>query len=337
MAVSLAVSVTAIIPVWNGRALLLKLLDTLERQTSPPDEVLVIDNGSEDGAPEAAEQRGARVIRLGANRGFAFAVNRGAENCSTDYIAILNSDVELDPEWLRLLLAAKAHFACGKILSAKDLTVIDGLFDLLCRGGCPWRAGSGSRDSREPARAIDMEFPLPRSSWNAESFLKAGLLDERFESYLEDVDFGLRCMAHGFRGQFVPDVICRHHGSAALGRWHGESVRRMARNQVFLIAKHYPRILARRWWWPILVAQGLWGVLAFRHGAGFSWLHGKWEGLRQFGSLPYTPNTGLETALQNQEEAIYKLQKKQGMDWYWRAYFGLTGYKRHSPATWIGS
>lgn len=335
MAVSLAVSVTAIIPVWNGRDLLIKLLDTLERQTSPPDEVLIIDNGSEDGAAEAAEQRGARVIRLGCNRGFAFAVNRGVENCATDYIAILNSDVELDPEWLRLLLDAKTPFACGKILSAKDPAVIDGLFDLLCRGGCPWRAGSGSRDTEEPARVVDIAS-FTAILLERQSFLKVGLLDERFESYLEDVDFGLRCMAQGIHGQFLPDAICRHHGSAALGRWHGESVRRMARNQVFLIAKHYPRTLVSRWWWPILVAQGLWGVLAFRHGAGFSWLRGKWEGLRQFDHLPYTPNAGLETALQNQEAEIYKLQKKQGMDWYWRVYFGLSGYKRHSLTARVG-
>jgi GT2 family glycosyltransferase len=335
VAVSLAVSVTAIIPVWNGRDLLMKLLDTLDRQTLPPDEVLIVDNGSEDGAPEAAERRGARVIRLGANRGFAFAMNRGAENCATDHIAILNSDVELDPEWLRLLLGAKARFACGTILSASDPTVIDGLFDLLCRGGCPWRAGSGGRETGEPPQAIDM------ASFTAivverESFLKAGLLDERFESYLEDVDFGLRCMALGIRGQFLPDAICRHHGSAALGRWHGDSVRRMARNQIFLLAKHYPRTLIRRWWWPILVAQGLWGALAFRHGAGFSWLRGKWEGLRQFGALPHTPNAGLERTLQNHETAVYNMQKKQGMDWYWRVYFGLVGYKRHSPPARVG-
>ncbi len=83
------VSVTVIIPVWNGRHLLMKLLDTLERQTTPVREILVIDNGSADGAPEAAEQRGARVIRLGWNFGFAHAVNRGVSESHTEHIAIL--------------------------------------------------------------------------------------------------------------------------------------------------------------------------------------------------------------------------------------------------------
>jgi GT2 family glycosyltransferase len=325
----MAVSVTAIIPVWNGRDLLMKLLDTIANQSTPVQEILVVDNGSKDGAPEGAESRGARVIRLGRNKGFAYAVNRGVEECRTAQLAILNSDVELDPGWLSALLSVEAPFACGKILSASNPGVIDGTFDLLCRGACPWRAGNGARDGQGPAsRAIEMAS-FTAVLFEREAFLIVGLLDERFESYLEDVDFGLRCMAQGIGGQYVDYATCLHHGSAALGRWHGDSVRRMSRNQVFLIAKHYPRALARRSWWPILVAQGLWGLLAIRHGAGFSWIRGKWEGLREFSRLPHTPNHGLEAALRSHESAIYNLQKKRGMESYGRAYFGLTGDKRH--------
>ena len=136
-------SVTAVIPVWNGRELLLKLLDTIDQQTLKFDEILIVDNGSQDGGPEAAAHRGARVIRLSRNRGFAHAVNRGAEEAGSTKIAILNTDVELEPDWLQLLSAVAEPFATGKIVSAADPNVIDGTFDLLCRGGCPWRAGNG--------------------------------------------------------------------------------------------------------------------------------------------------------------------------------------------------
>jgi GT2 family glycosyltransferase len=322
------VTVTAIIPVWNGRDLLMKLLDSLDLQTAPIDEVLVIDNGSTDGAAEAAEQRGARVIRLGRNTGFAHAVNRGVAECRTDYLAILNSDVELDPAWFAKLLAAKAPFACGKILSAANPAVIDGTYDLTCRGGCPWRSCAGAGDDGPPAGEIECSS-FTAVLFERRAFLSVGSLDETFESYLEDVDFGFRCMAQGMKGQYVPGAVCRHHGSAALGRWNADSVRRMARNQVFLIRKHYPAALALRWWWPILVAHALWGLLALRHGAGFAWLRGKWQGLRKLSSLPQTPNPKLETTLLNQEAAIHTMQERQGMDWYWRAYFGLVGYKRH--------
>ncbi len=317
----MSVGVTAIIPVWNQRELLMKLIDSIEKQSFPVTEILAVDNGSKDGAAEAAEQRGARVVRLGENKGFAQAVNIGVRACSTGHVAILNSDVELDPGWLEALMAAKAPFACGKIVSAADPSVVDGTFDLLCRGGCPWRAGHGGRQAPEDCE-IDMA-PFTAVLFERDAFL---YLDEAFESYLEDVDYGLQCMARGIRGRYVSSAVCRHHGSASLGRWHGDSVRRMSRNQVFLVKKHYPKGLARRWWWPILVAQGLWGLLALRHGAGMDWIRGKWEGRRE---VPHTHNPGLEDALWKQEAAIRELQAEQGMDAYWRVYFGLVGDKRH--------
>ncbi len=320
-------SVTAVIPVWNGRELLLKLLDTIDRQTLKFDEILIVDNGSQDGGPEAAAQLGARVIRLGRNMGFAHAVNRGAQEAGSTKIAILNTDVELEPDWLQLLSAVDEPFATGKILSAADPNVIDGTFDLLCRGGCPWRAGNG-KSYVTAGRHIDMA-PFTAVLFDRDTFISIGMLDECFESYLEDVDFGLRCASRGIQGVYVPEAVCRHHGSATLGRWHGDSVRRMSRNQVFLIAKHYPRPLIRRFWWPILVAHLLWGALAIRHGAGLGWIRGKFEG---FSRIPSQPIAGLDLILERHEAAIYQMQQELGMDWYWRVYFGLTGAKRHSWA-----
>src|SRR5205807_5881007 len=101
--------VSIIVPVWNGRARLERLLHTLRAQTYPIAEMLIVDNGSDDGAPEAAEQMGARVIRLGSNTGFSHAVNRGINECRTAWLALVNSDVELASDWLeRLVEAAQA-------------------------------------------------------------------------------------------------------------------------------------------------------------------------------------------------------------------------------------
>ena len=69
--------ITAIVPVWNGREHLGRLLDSLDKQTLCADEVLAVDNGSTDRAPDLARERGARVIAMGRNAGFAPAVNQG--------------------------------------------------------------------------------------------------------------------------------------------------------------------------------------------------------------------------------------------------------------------
>jgi len=326
--------ISAIVPVWNGRELLLRLLDSLDAQTQPVAELLVVDNGFRDGAPQAARERGARVIAMGRNAGFADAVNRGIEESGGEWLAVLNSDVEMAPDYLAKLLAAAqaggAWFATGKILAAGSNDRIDGTFDAMCRGGTAWRVGSGHTD-----RAA---FSAERQIWSppftavlvrAETFRRVGPLESSFESYLEDVDFGLRCAAQELPGIYVPGALAWHQGSAALGRWHSETVRRIARNQLFLVARHYPPGLLRRWFGAMVVAQVLWGGLALRHGAGVGWVRGVLQGLGRFRAarrscVPIDVEV-LDNLLRSNERLIRDLQTSTGFDSYWKLYFLLTG------------
>jgi GT2 family glycosyltransferase len=323
--------ISAIVPVWNGRDLVARLLTTLAAQTRPAAEVLIVDNGSTDGAPEVARAAGARVIAMGRNAGFAAAVNRGIREAAHPLVAILNSDVELAPDYLEKLAAVDAPFATGKILSPSGL--LDGSFDMTCRGATTWRCGAGQRD----AAPFDQPREIASPPWTAvlyraEVFRQVGLLEESFESYLEDADFGLRCAMQGINGRYVPEARAIHLGSAALGRWHPETVRRMARNQVLLAARHY----GARHVWPVLAAQLLWGAVAVRHGRGLAWARGKAQGLRLFsaarkqmrGSDQSRDREGavadpavLDQALHSNEQFIRAVSR----DSYWKLYFLLTG------------
>jgi N-acetylglucosaminyl-diphospho-decaprenol L-rhamnosyltransferase len=327
-------TVAAVVPVWNGREWLERMLASLARQTRAAAETIVVDNGSTDGAPELARQRGARVIPMGRNAGFAAAVNRGIHECGhlevkPDWIAVLNSDVELAPDYLEKLILAEAWFATGKLLTPA-INRIDGTFDAICRGGTSWRVGSGREDGPIfSERQTIASVPWTAALFRAEIFQRIGLLDERFESYLEDVDFGLRCAAHGIVGVYEPAALAWHKGSAAFGRWHPETVRRIARNQVYLLACHYPASLLTRWIRPILTAHLLWGGVALRHGAGFAWARGAAQGLAGFRRIRKTgvriDEKSLDGFLQSQEFLIRQFQASTGYDSYWRWYFRLAG------------
>jgi GT2 family glycosyltransferase len=327
--------VSIIVPVWNGRALLERLLASLRAQTHPIAAILVIDNGSEDGAPEMAERLGARVIRMGSNTGFSRAVNRGIQECTTEWLAIVNSDVEPAPDWLnRLMEAARppgVWFAAGKLLSTSQRHTIDGTYDALCRGGCAWRVGHERPDGPEFSRAREIWFaPGTASLFRRELFHHIGFLDEGFESYLEDVELGLRCACFNYAGRYVPDAVAVHLGSATLGQWHPATVRRISRNQVLLVAKYYPVRLLFRLLWPVLMAQALWGVLALRHGTFWAFLSGKLDGLLAFraarhgGHVPALKPDRLLQVLHESESEIRRIQHQTGFDWYWRMYFLLT-------------
>ncbi len=326
--------VCAVVPVWNGRELLARLFDTLDAQTLRAGEVLVIDNGSTDGAPEMARSRGARVIAMGRNAGFAAAVNVGIRESRAEWIAVLNTDVELAPDYLETLAGVNGWFATGKILAGprpqhpdSSGATIDGTFDLLCRGGCAWRVGSGRANGPffSNPQAIT-STPWTAALFRSDLFRRVGSLEESFGSYLEDIDFGLRCAAEGIQGIYEPRAIAWHLGSSALGRWSAETVRLISRNQILLLARHYSRTLLVRWCWPIAIAHLLWGGVALRHGKLFPWLRGKWEGLRGWrpsrAGIRDFPEV-LERLRVN-DSLIYNIQASTGFDLYWRLYFLIT-------------
>ncbi|HEY4364309.1 MAG TPA: glycosyltransferase family 2 protein [Bryobacteraceae bacterium] len=316
--------IAAVIPSWNRRDLLRTLLENLKAQTKTFDEVIVVDNGSTDGSAEVAESMGARVVRLPENLGFAAAVNRGIAPATSEWVAILNNDVTLEPEWLTRMLGAvgDSAFAAGKILSAADSKVIDGTFDLMARSGCALRCGAGKRDSPTWNRAGTISMaPMTAALFRRSLFEEIGGLDEQFGSYLEDVDFGVRCALAGRGGVYVPEAVAHHRGSATSGKWHSDTVRLLARNQV-LLARKYLRGSAR---WPVVAGQLLWGLIACRHGRGFAYLRGKIQGFR-FDLKPFGPSErlqGVNAVLEDSERHIFELQRETGWDGYWRVYFWL--------------
>jgi GT2 family glycosyltransferase len=324
--------VTAIIPNWNGAGRLEKAIASLLRQSVPLARVLVVDNGSTDGSAESAAALGASVLRLDRNYGFSRAVNEGIRVCETDWVAILNNDIEAAPDWLERLLAAAslpdAWFACPRILSMNDPSTLDGTFDLLSRSGCAWRAGNGSRDSesfRQPAKVFFA--PLTAALFRRELFERAGLLDERFESYVEDVEFGLRCAMLGLHGFYAPGAVVSHEGSATLGPWSSRMVRLISRNQVYLVARHYPRGWFGRFGRAVMTGQLLWGGVALRHGTGFAWLKGKLDGISGAKRIRETAALAdadrLDSILRQCEMEIRRLREASGESGrgFWDTYF----------------
>lgn len=308
----------------NGVGLLECLLASIGAQTVPFTEIIVVDDASTDGAPDVARRNGCRVIAMGTNAGFARAVNTGCRAAVTEWIAILNSDVELDAGWLEKLLAGAgdAGFATGTLLDAADRSRMDGTYDLVSRAGCAWRAGNGEKLSAAgiESRRIAVA-PATACIFRREVLEKAGGFDESFGSYLEDVDLGLRCLRDGVAGVWVPCATARHRGSATFGRWSARATRLISRNQVLLVARHYDARLFRQCFRQIVVGQLLWGLIAIRHGRGLGWMAGKFDGLRGF-RLGGRPSAALRDFLDASEN---ELRVRATRDAYWRWYFRLTG------------
>ena len=333
-------TVSVVIPQLNRADLLARALRSLHAQRLPPGvdlEVIVADNGSVDASVEVAGEHGARTILLGTNRGVSHALNRGIDLSRGEWVVLLNNDVDLAPDWLAILLdaasRADAWFATGKVFGRAQSHLLDGAGDAACRGGVAWRLGNGKPDVLAFSEPRDTFFPSATASLFRRAFFeRAGLFDESFFAYLEDVELGMRAAGLGLRGIYVPDAVAWHLGSETGGQWSDRTVAWITRHQLLILAKHYSEAMLLRFGLAVVVAQLLWAALALSRGRFKAWLRGfrlGWRDCRErWRAAPRTGDRQLAAALLASEGEIARFQKAGGWDSFWKWYFRLAGRDR---------
>jgi GT2 family glycosyltransferase len=239
---------------WNGRDETLACLDSLTRATGDDDAVVVVDNGSHDGSPEAvaATHPGVALLRNGANLGFAGGNNVGIRHAlsgGAEWVVLLNNDAELEPDALDRLRAAAARHPEAGMLAGKlffrepaDRIWFAGqrFWPLFGYSGRP--RGYGRPDAPE----FREEVPTDRAAGafmavSRAAIERAGLLDEDLFAYVEDVDWSLRIRAAGFECVFVPGARAVHRVSASTGgATSTHTVYYGVRNTIVVCERHRP-------------------------------------------------------------------------------------------------
>ncbi len=263
---------------WNRRELLRACLYSLERQTFRDFEVIVVDNGSEDGSADmaAAEFPAARLIRNSGNRGFCAANNQGIAAARGRFVALLNNDAEADPGWLEALLGAfdladDIGMAASKILVWENRTTIDKVGHLIYPDGQNRGRGTGEPDRGQYDKLEETAWPDGCAAMYRKDMLECvGGFDEDFFAYADDAELGLRARIAGWRCLYVPGAIVYHHHGSTLGRFAAERMFLIERNRVWLAAKLFPwRLLVLNpFYVGLRVVAGLYGAVAGSGEAG---------------------------------------------------------------------
>lgn len=209
-----------IIVSWNAKDYLVGCLMSLYEEDLDATEIIVVDNGSTDGSPEAVEELFPEVmlIRSSENLGFARANNVGIRASSGKFVCLINSDVRvLDNclEALKKCMASEssAGLVCPKILNP-DMTLQPTLrrFPSI-KGALLSAIGLDSRNYMPHERETDAEavsgcFMMARRR----AIEEAGLLDERFFFYAEDKDWCRRMKNAGWKIIYLPEAKAIHYG-----------------------------------------------------------------------------------------------------------------------------
>ena len=234
---------------YNGRGLLDACLGSLARLTTPA-EVVVADNGSSDGSLAHLREQypQVRVIDLERNLEFARGYNAALAQVDSAWVALINNDTTLEPDWLEQLLNAAAGRPRAAILGGKLLfqAVGSGGRVLQSAGASFTDAGTGFEigwgqpdegqyDQARPVGAIPGAAMLVRRA----VFAELGGFDGGYGAYLEDVDLCWRAWLRGYTVEYVPGAVAYHqYGASGGGRASPYRIRLMQRNRLATMVKN---------------------------------------------------------------------------------------------------
>ena len=275
------VTVSVVIVNWNGGQNVLACLASLGEQSRPPDEVIVVDNASEDGSIEQVAQRFplARILRISSNLGYGGGVNCGVAAARSEWVALLNNDAVADREWLEQMLAVAATdpgygmVAC-KIYLDRGQRVIDKVSHRIALDGQNFGRGHGAIDDGRYDGLTEVAWPDGCAGlWRRSVFRRVGGLDEQFFAYADDADLGIRFRIAGWRCGLAARAIVEHRHSQSLGAYSARKLYLVERNRIWLAAKYFPGPLLVLnplfWAWRALLTlmadrtdTGLWAQVA---------------------------------------------------------------------------
>lgn len=247
-----------VVPTFNRAHDLPRTLGAIAAQDWPDasQTILVIDNSSTDDTPavlaELARSLPCRLEHLRkAPEGPTVARNIGLRRGGDGYVALVDSDVELEPGWTASCVAAmEADPAIaqvgGRLVFGHDPTMLNAYGGEMGFLGLGWDHGEGEPTER---------FTEPRDVlWmNSSAILlrpgpavAVGGFDEKFFYAYEEPDLGFRLALAGWRSRVVPDAVARHHVALRVVASHPDFVFHSCKNRVRMGLKIWglPRLLA---------------------------------------------------------------------------------------------
>jgi GT2 family glycosyltransferase len=241
---------------WNGKNFLEKFLPSVLKYSDDA-RVIIADNGSTDDSVSflRSEFEGIEIIQLEKNYGFAGGYNEALKQIDSKYYLLLNSDIEVTPNWLNPLyecIQVENVAGCQpKVLSYHNKTMFEhagasgGYLDRnyfpFCRGRIfdQFEHDEGQYDGKTEIFWATGAALLIK----AELFHEVGGFDEAFFAHMEEIDLCWRIKKSGYTFMVVPNSQIFHVGGGTLPYKSPRKTYLNFRNSLFMIVKNHEGLL----------------------------------------------------------------------------------------------
>lgn len=238
---------------WNGKKLLEQFLPSVWKHTHREAEIVIADNGSNDDSINFIKENypQIRIIAMDMNYGFPEGYNKALKQVDAQYYVLLNSDVEVTPDWLspivEMMDANPDIAVCQpKLLSYLDKTSFEyagaagGFIDKLGYPFCRGRLfATLEKDYGQYDSVCDIFWATGAAMFvRADLYHQYGGLDGSFFAHMEEVDFCWRMKNLGYRVVCNPASVCYHLGGATLPKSSAKKTFLNFRNNALLLYKN---------------------------------------------------------------------------------------------------
>jgi len=225
--------VSIIIPTFNGLQYLKQTMDSVQKHTKWPFEVIIIDNASEDGTQEyllhqADYTMDGQYLRNEKNMGFAASNNQGVQVAKGNFLCFLNNDTIVTEGWLTAMMNVFSEEKAVGMVGARLIHPGKGTVQ---HAGVV-RLSSGIPDHIHFNRRAEDPLVMERKHYFAvtaacavmpkQLFVQLGRFDERFWCGWEDMDLCQKINHAGYRIYYEPTSLVYHYESRTEGRYTKE-------------------------------------------------------------------------------------------------------------------
>lgn len=218
---------SVVVLTYNSIKYIKTCLNSLFQQSYPHFEVILVDNGSQDGTVDFVKghYNDITLLENKENRGAAYARNQGIAAAVNKWVLSLDCDVVLEKDFLLkahqkiLTLPIRAGMVQPKIMNADKITLYScGVY--LSDARKFYDIGRNQKDSGQFDRQASVFGGCSAACFYKREMLEdlkenTGYFDERFFFLVEDVDLSWRAQKKGWKAVFYPEAVCCHLGNSS--------------------------------------------------------------------------------------------------------------------------